>query len=145
MVPVYSRRFVAVRPASSRISRHPGFGKGTFALLNTDASDGHALSFFRFTGAAKPLADIVAKFGAVGLATGPTPPTGPPPDIALGLQGIGGAEPLPAFGCSCIMGSRILGTFALPPGPYVVLGSGFDPKTNVLEATEGIAAEFTVT
>lgn len=127
------------------ISVPSGFGKGTFALLNTDAKSAHALSFFRFRGAAKPLNEVVAKFGAVGPATGPTPPAGQPPALALGLQGLASIQPLPAYGCSCISGSRILARFALSPGTYVVLGTGFDPKTNVLEATEGIAAEFTVT
>jgi len=122
----------------------PGFGKGTFAMLNTDASNGHELSFFRFTGVAKPLADVVAAYSAAGQATGPTPPPGPPPEAALGLEGVGVAQPLPPFGCSCIMGSRVLGTFAWPPGTYVALGTGVDPTTNVMDATVGIAAEFTV-
>lgn len=126
------------------VSVPDGFGKGTFAMLNTDASAGHELSFFRFTGAAHTLSEVVAAFGAVGQATGPAPPTGPLPDQALGLQGLGSAQPLPADGCSCIMGSRVLGTFALSPGTYVVLGTGYDPTTKALEATEGIAAEFTV-
>lgn len=121
-----------------------GFGKGTFAMLNTDASNGHELSFFRFTGVAKPLADVVAAYSAAGQATGPTPPPGPPPDVALGLEEVGAAQPLPAFGCSCIMGSRVLGTFAWPAGTYVALGTGVDPTTHVMDAAAGIAAEFTV-
>lgn len=122
-----------------------GFGKGIFAMLNTDTTAGHELSFFRFTGAVKPLSDVVATFAAVGQAAGPGPPTGTPPEVALGLRELGGAQPLPAFGCSCIMGSRVEGRFNFSPGTYVVLGSGVDPTTNVLEATQGIAAEFTVT
>ena len=122
----------------------PGFGKGTFAMLNTDANSGHALTFLRFTGAAKPLADVVAAMGAAGQATGPTPPPGPPPDVALGLQQVASAEPLPAFGCSCIMGSRVLGTFNLSPGTYIAIGTGYDPTTNVFDGAAGIAAEFTV-
>ena len=122
----------------------PGFGKGTFAMLNTDASSGHQLTFFHFTGAAKPLSEVVAAMGAAGQLTGPTPPPGPPPDVALGLQAMGSAEPLPAFGCSCIMGSRVLGTFAWSPGTYVALGTGYDPTTHVFDGAAGIAAEFTV-
>jgi hypothetical protein len=121
-----------------------GFGKGTFAMLNTDASNGHELSFFRFTGVVKPLADVVAAMGAAGQPTGPTPPPGPPPEVSLGLEEAGSAQPLPPFGCSCIMGSRVIGTFAWPPGTYVALGTGVDPTTNVMDATVGIAAEFTV-
>jgi hypothetical protein len=102
------------------------------------------LTFFRFTGAAKPLADVVAAMGAAGQLTGPTPPPGPPPDVALGLQAMGSAQPLPAFGCSCIMGSRVLGTFNLSPGTYVALGTGYDPTTKVFDGAAGIAAEFTV-
>ena len=126
------------------VSVPQGFGKGTFAMVNTDVKDGHELSFFRFTKGAKPLAEVVAKFGAVGLATGPTPPPGPPPEVALGLRELSSVQPLPPYGCSCIMGSRVLATFALSPGTYVILGMGEDPNTHVLEATEGIAAEFTV-
>jgi hypothetical protein len=125
------------------VSVPTGFGKGTFAMINTDPT-GHRLSFYRFTGDAKPLAAVVATFAAQGELTGPTPPPGPPPEVALGLRLLGGADQFPAFGCSCIMGSRVLGAFALAPGTYVALGDGFDPKTNVLEATEGLAAEFTV-
>jgi hypothetical protein len=126
------------------VSVPTGFGKGTFAMVNNDSMAGHALSIYRFTGAAKPLADVVAAFVAQGNATGPTPPPGPPPDILLGIQLLGGSRPFPPFGCSCTMGSKILGLFALSPGTYALLGDSIDPKTQVLEATQGLAAEFTV-
>jgi hypothetical protein len=126
------------------VSVPSGFGKGTFAMVNTDAMAGHALSIYRFTGAAHPLAEVVAAYAAQGQATGPTPPPGPPPDLVLGLQFLGGSRPFPPFGCSCTMGSKVFGLFALSPGTYVVLGDGIDPKTQVLEATQGLAAEFTV-
>lgn len=122
-----------------------GFGKGTFAMVNTDASNGHGVGFYRFTGAPMPLSKVVAAFATAGQATGPTPPPGPPPEVALGLQLVGSADPFPAYGCSCIMGSQILGTFSLSPGTYVALGNGYDPKTGAVEAAEGLAAEFTVT
>jgi hypothetical protein len=124
------------------ISVPTGFGKGTFAMVNMDAA-GHRLTFFRFTGAAKPLADVIAAFDQPP-ATGPTPPSGPPPELTLGLQSLGGATPFPPYGCSCIMGSRVLGTFDLSPGTYVLLGDDYNPVTNKIEATEGLAAEFTV-
>jgi hypothetical protein len=121
-----------------------GFGKGTFAMVNTDAMAGHALSIYRFTGAAHPLAEVVAAYAAQAQATGPTPPPGPPPDVLLGLQLLGGSRPFPPFGCSCTMGSKVFGLFALSPGTYVLLGDSIDPKTQVLEAAQGMAAEFTV-
>jgi hypothetical protein len=125
------------------VSVPAGFGKGTFVIVDSDTSS-HRVTFFRFTGASKPLADVVAAFAAQGLLTGPTPPPGPPPAEALGLEELGGPEPMTPPGCTCIMGSRVLGAFALPSGTYVALGDGFDPKANVIEATEGLAAEFTV-
>ena len=126
------------------VSVPAGFGKGTFAMVNNDSMAGHALSIYRFSGAAHPLAEVVAAYAAQGQATGPTPPPGPPPDILLGLQLLGGSRPFPPFGCSCTMGSKVFGLFALSPGTYVLLGDSIDPKTQVLEATQGLAAEFTV-
>ena len=127
------------------VSVPSGFGKGTFAMINKDTTLGHALSIYRFTGPAKPLADVVAAFAAQGNATGPTPPPGPPPDILLSIQLLGGSRPFPPFGCSCMMGSKVLGLFALSPGTYLLLGDSLDPRTQTLEAIEGLAAEFTVT
>src|SRR6202521_724571 len=48
------------------VSVPSGFGKGTFAMVNTDAMAGHALSIYRFTGAAHPLAEVVAAYAAQG-------------------------------------------------------------------------------
>jgi hypothetical protein len=122
-----------------------GFGKGTYVMVNTDSVAAHRLTFYRFTGPAKPLADVVAAFAQQAqAANGPAPPTGPPPQLTLGLQGIGGPDPFPPFGCSCIIGSQVLGTFNLSPGTYVAFGDGIDPKTNMFEASAGLAAEFTV-
>jgi hypothetical protein len=143
----------AMTITSTSLTVPSGFGKGTFAIVNSDAAAGHRLTFYRFTGGAKPLADVVAAFAAAAAQQGfnvppgstpPPPPTGPPPEITLGMQRLGGPDPFPPYGCSCIMGSQVLGTFALSPGTYVVLGDGYDFKTNKLEASEGIAAEFTV-